>query len=379
MLKLGSQSLVECLAELASCNKRQDQPMLSRCACMRNTCSCGSVLLVSRCLEMPGSATSQAVWELLPRHHKLSDTLKCQGRDAFPIISKTLFSATYTALVKWPRLRDGSDSFAHTAMADSPPTNYYRNAYDPSLLDGSVQSWTSLFSPPSSYLSTSSLRSSLSRAVDGLAAHVSCTKETAQRSIGWIHLVINAMSAILLAGGNFCMRCVAAPNRKQIDAAHEKHSSLDVGIPSLTNILCADRKRRISGLILGCSSLPLHLWWVLSILISLIVIFLTRGDHERSLTFGGHGPLKKWTLLWAGASRSVKSRLPWLAYAQVLFSITDWGSFSYNSVIFSTISANNFITLSAGRDFLSPNITQFNLVPSAVYSLPPYTSQSDSI
>ena len=74
------------------------------------------------------------------------------------------------------------------------------------------------------------------------------------------HLVINAMSAILLAGGNFCVQCVAAPNRKQIDAAHEKHSSLDVGIPGLTNILCADRKRRISWLILGRTSLPLHLW-----------------------------------------------------------------------------------------------------------------------
>ena len=55
------------------------------------------------------------------------------------------------------------------------------------------------------------------------------------------------------------------------------------------------------------------------------------------------------------------------------------GPFSYNSVIFSTISANNFITLSAGRDFLSPNVTEFNLVSSPGYSPTPYTSQLDRI
>ena len=75
------------------------------------------------------------------------------------------------------------------------------------------------------------------------------------------HLVINAMSAILLAGGNFCMQCVAAPNRDEIDAAHQRGRTFDVGIPSLTNVFKIHRKRRFWWFILGVSSLPLHLWY----------------------------------------------------------------------------------------------------------------------
>lgn len=59
------------------------------------------------------------------------------------------------------------------------------------------------------------------------------------------------------------------------------------------------------------------------------------------------------------------------------------GHFSYNSVIFSTISANNFVTLSASRDFLRPNVTQFNLVDystdlnSQLVSIEPIRKESD--
>jgi hypothetical protein len=73
------------------------------------------------------------------------------------------------------------------------------------------------------------------------------------------HLLINAMSTILLSASNYGMQCPSAPTRKEFDIAHAKKHWLDVGVLSVPNIKSINPKRAILWGILGLRSLPLHL------------------------------------------------------------------------------------------------------------------------
>jgi hypothetical protein len=76
-----------------------------------------------------------------------------------------------------------------------------------------------------------------------------------------LHLAINILSTIILAGSNYTMQCLSAPTRSEIDAAHSpKHAvHLDVGILSIRNLNYISVRRTFLWLLLGLSSLPLHL------------------------------------------------------------------------------------------------------------------------
>lgn len=75
----------------------------------------------------------------------------------------------------------------------------------------------------------------------------------------WGHLLINVLSTILLSGSNYCMQCLSAPTRSDINASHALGRWLDVGVPSVHNLRWISRKRLYMWMILGLSSLPLHL------------------------------------------------------------------------------------------------------------------------
>ncbi|KFA71176.1 hypothetical protein S40288_04711 [Stachybotrys chartarum IBT 40288] len=93
----------------------------------------------------------------------------------------------------------------------------------------------------------------------GVLAELSCGRS---KTINlYLHIVINCMSATLLAGSNYCMQFVAAPTRSQIDAAHEKQKWLDIGVPSFRNLPSITWRNRILWIILSFSSLPLHLFF----------------------------------------------------------------------------------------------------------------------
>jgi hypothetical protein len=76
-----------------------------------------------------------------------------------------------------------------------------------------------------------------------------------------LHLGINILSTILLAGSNYTMQCLSAPTRSEIDAAHSHKPGLylDVGVPGIRNLRYISRRRLILWVALGLSSLPLHL------------------------------------------------------------------------------------------------------------------------
>lgn len=86
-----------------------------------------------------------------------------------------------------------------------------------------------------------------------------------------LHLLINVLSTILLAAGNYCMQCLASPSRGQVDAAHSKREWVRIGGPdiwgllwgSLTNHKGQKATRWVLGWVSLATSLPVHLMLVL--------------------------------------------------------------------------------------------------------------------
>lgn len=91
----------------------------------------------------------------------------------------------------------------------------------------------------------------------GVLREGSCTDVSRLNVI--THLVINILSTILLSGSNYCMQCLSAPTRKEIDRAHAKGIWMDIGVPSTRNLSKISGKRLILWYGLGLTSLPLHL------------------------------------------------------------------------------------------------------------------------
>ncbi|KAF5528355.1 hypothetical protein CGCA056_v000115 [Colletotrichum aenigma] len=74
-----------------------------------------------------------------------------------------------------------------------------------------------------------------------------------------MHIVINIISTILLAGSNYCMQCLMAPTRSELDKAHSERRWLDVGIPTIRNFKSITLRRKVLWIMLSISSFPLHL------------------------------------------------------------------------------------------------------------------------
>lgn len=83
--------------------------------------------------------------------------------------------------------------------------------------------------------------------------------ERVKRLNSGLHILINILSTILLSGSNYCMQCLSAPTRIEIDKAHASQRWLDIGIPSVRNLRYISRRRLALWLLLGASSVPLHL------------------------------------------------------------------------------------------------------------------------
>ncbi|KAF4810173.1 hypothetical protein CGCSCA4_v011023 [Colletotrichum siamense] len=74
-----------------------------------------------------------------------------------------------------------------------------------------------------------------------------------------LHIVINIISTILLCGSNYCMQCLVAPTRGELDQAHAEKRWLDIGTPSIRNFRRISWRKKLLWTLLAISSLPLHL------------------------------------------------------------------------------------------------------------------------
>lgn len=73
------------------------------------------------------------------------------------------------------------------------------------------------------------------------------------------HVSVNVISTLLLAASNNCMQCLSSPTRADIDVAHSKGIRLDIGTSGVRNLRHINWVRGLLWLLLGMSSIPLHL------------------------------------------------------------------------------------------------------------------------
>lgn len=74
-----------------------------------------------------------------------------------------------------------------------------------------------------------------------------------------LHVVINVLSTLMLGASNYSMQCLSAPTRKDIDEAHCEGAWTDIGVQSLKNLGRTQRWKWVVWVLLGSSSLPIHL------------------------------------------------------------------------------------------------------------------------
>ncbi|KAL8840422.1 MAG: hypothetical protein Q9176_003920 [Flavoplaca citrina] len=77
----------------------------------------------------------------------------------------------------------------------------------------------------------------------------------------WSHFAINVLSTAMLSASNYCMQCLSAPTRQDIDRAHAQHIWLDIGVRSVRNLLHISRTKTLLWILLALSSIPLHLFY----------------------------------------------------------------------------------------------------------------------
>ncbi len=97
------------------------------------------------------------------------------------------------------------------------------------------------------------------KAIDGIATFRVGDCTLTERLDFSIHLLINILSTSLVGASNYCMQCVSAPTRKDIDKAHKHHTWMDIGVLSVRNLKWISRRRKVLWCLLCISSVPLHL------------------------------------------------------------------------------------------------------------------------
>lgn len=73
------------------------------------------------------------------------------------------------------------------------------------------------------------------------------------------HILINVLGTILLGTSNYCMQCLSAPSRKDVDHVHAHGKWLDIGTPSVANLRVMSWVQIIIWCLLVLTSLPFHI------------------------------------------------------------------------------------------------------------------------
>lgn len=74
-----------------------------------------------------------------------------------------------------------------------------------------------------------------------------------------MHVFLNVISSLFLGASNYCMQVLVAPLRSEIDRAHRRGVSLDIGVPSFRNLWNIQHRRVILWVAIGAVSTLLHL------------------------------------------------------------------------------------------------------------------------
>lgn len=75
----------------------------------------------------------------------------------------------------------------------------------------------------------------------------------------FLHLLLNIASSLIIASSNFFMQVLNSPTRAEVDRAHARQHWLDIGVPSLRNVLNVSPYKSLAWALFSLSSLPIHL------------------------------------------------------------------------------------------------------------------------
>nr|KMM71628.1 hypothetical protein CPAG_07931 [Coccidioides posadasii RMSCC 3488] len=84
---------------------------------------------------------------------------------------------------------------------------------------------------------------------------------TTKKANIWLHLLLNVFSTGILASSNFFMQVLSSPSRSEVDSAHRKSISLEVGVPSIRNLFFISNFKKICSFLFFLSSIPVHLFF----------------------------------------------------------------------------------------------------------------------
>lgn len=75
----------------------------------------------------------------------------------------------------------------------------------------------------------------------------------------FLHLLLNIASSLIIASSNFFMQVLNSPTRAEVDRAHARKHWLEIGVPSLRNVLNVSPYKSLAWLLFSLSSVPIHL------------------------------------------------------------------------------------------------------------------------
>lgn len=76
-----------------------------------------------------------------------------------------------------------------------------------------------------------------------------------------LHLLLNIASTLMIASSNFFMQVLNSPTRAEVDRAHARKQWLEIGVPSLRNVLNVSPYKSLAWLLFSLSSVPIHLFF----------------------------------------------------------------------------------------------------------------------
>ncbi|KAF6813180.1 hypothetical protein CPLU01_14710 [Colletotrichum plurivorum] len=86
-----------------------------------------------------------------------------------------------------------------------------------------------------------------------------CRQDSTKTTNTLLHLLINALSTVVLASSNFFMQVLNAPSRRELDAAHARGKWLDIGILSWRNAISLSKFKLAARIALCLTSIPIHM------------------------------------------------------------------------------------------------------------------------
>lgn len=85
--------------------------------------------------------------------------------------------------------------------------------------------------------------------------------ETSSKINIWLHLLVNTVSAGVLASSTFFRQLICSPTRAEVDAAHAKNTPMEIGVLSISNLFYMSPFKMLIWLLFFLTSIPIHVFF----------------------------------------------------------------------------------------------------------------------